>query len=116
MSNQQALNFFAGEHWIISVTYLDGDGNPIDLTGALAIEWAIGATKNAGPIHTASIANGEIAVVDAVAGQADISVPPASQASIDPSVYYHESRITNATGIVSVQFHGSLAVSQSNLS
>ncbi len=116
MSNEQALTFFAGEHWIISVTYLDGDGNPIDLTGALAIEWAISDTANAIPIHTATVANGEIAVVDAAGGRADISVPPASQSGIGPGVYYHESRITNATGVVSVQFHGSLAVSKSSLS
>ena len=115
MSNEQALEFSAGEHWIVAVTYLDGDGNPINLTGALAIEWAISTSKFNNPAHTASLGNAEIAVVDAAAGRADISVPPASQSSLPPGVYYHESRVTNATGVVSVQFHGSLAVASSIL-
>jgi hypothetical protein len=115
MSNEQAFRFHEGEHWNIAVTYQDGDGNPIDLSGAQALEWAVSASKLSAAIHTASLANGEITIIDAVAGRADISVPPASQAGLAAGNYWQESRITNSGGVVSVQFHGPLTVSPSLL-
>ncbi len=110
MSQEHAFEFHSGEHWAIETTYQDGDGMPLDLNGALAIEWAISPSKLSTPLHTASLNNGEIILTDALNGRADIAVPPASQVNLPPGTYYHESRVTNSTGVVSVQFHGSLTV------
>ena len=109
MSRIRNIAFSEGETWVIDATYNDSEGNPLDLTGS-SIQWAVATRPGQTPIVTATTGNGLITITDAVAGEAEIVVPYANHSAALPRLYQHESRVTLASGEVTVQFRGKLRV------
>jgi hypothetical protein len=110
MSKTRNLEFSEGETWVIDATYLDSAGEALDLTGA-TVEWVVATKQGVAAIVTATTGNGLIVVdADPETGLATITVPYASHSAATPRGYLHESRVTLASGEVTVQFRGTLVV------
>lgn len=113
MSKTKHLTFSEGETWIIDCTFLDSEGDALDLTGA-TISWSVAPRPGEDAIVTATTGNGLIAVTSpATGGLAVITVPYASHSLALPRTYLHECRITLASTEVTVQFKGRLTVEDS---
>jgi hypothetical protein len=113
MSRSKNLKFSEGETWVIDATFLDADGEALDLTGA-TVEWVVALRPGQAAIVTATTGNGLISVdADPTTGLATITVPYASHSAATPKGYQHEARVTLASGEVTVQFRGMLTVDDS---
>lgn len=104
----------ARETWIFICTFRDHEREPIDISSASQIVWAVSAEYGSEPLLEANLSN-FIEIVDGPAGQAKISIPYADHSSIEAGTYYHECLITLSSGEVIAQFHGQLVVSESLL-
>lgn len=116
MTVQQDLEFHLGENWIVQYECNDGNGNDINLTGA-SLEWAL-ATLNSSLVMTRSVGDG-IVLTNALEGDCTLSVTPSHQSTAgvtSGTTYRWEFRIITASGTVSVQAKGNLAVLPSLLS
>ena len=113
MSKTKHLKFSEGETWIIDCTFLESDGDALNLTGA-TITWSVATRPGEAAIVTATTANGLIAVTSpATGGLATITVPYASHSLATPRTYLHECKVLLSTGEVTVQFKGRLTVEDS---
>lgn len=116
MSVQTDLEFHKGENWIIQYECNDGNGNDINLTGAI-LEWTM-ATLDRATIMSRSIGDG-LTLTNPLEGGVTLSVTPTHQSAAgitDGTTYRYEFRLTTAAGTISVQGKGVLAVLPSLLS
>lgn len=116
MSVQTDLEFHSGENWIVQYECNDGSGNDINLTGA-ELEWAL-ATLDSTVVMTCTIGDG-ITLTAPLEGSCTLSVTPAHQTTAGitaGTTYRWELRLTTASGTISVQGEGKLAVLPSLLS
>ena len=113
MSRIRHLTFSEGETWPIDCTFLDSDGEALDLTGA-TIKWSVATRPGEIAIVEATTGNGLITITSpATAGLATILVPKANHSSATPRTYLHEAEVTLASGIVTIPFSGRLTVRDS---
>lgn len=97
MPAEQDVSIYSGNDALLQLTVNDESGNPIDLSGALALIWALAKTARAAvPLVEKTLGAG-VTIIDAVNGRADITV---DAEDIEPlsGTYYHEVRLTNIAG------------------
>lgn len=100
------------ESWVLDCTFTDEDGAALDLTGVIAIRWALAHQLDDDALLEATVGDG-ITVTEAEAGQATINIPVADHADIAPGSYQHECRVTLSNGQVVGQFRGTFTVAAS---
>lgn len=100
------LQFYAGDTWELVWNCNDVDGNPLDLTNALSIEWKLDTLPVRQNVRTDEL-GGNISVIQpATGGQCVLTLPPTVTTTITPGYYFDQLRVTTATGFVSVQASG----------
>lgn len=98
MALEQDFEIFSGNDILlqISVTDADNDDDPLDLSGATDLIWALAKNAKATAIITKDILDG-VSITDPTEGEVEITV---SSSELEPlsGEYYHELRLTNSAG------------------
>ncbi len=102
------LRIYQGSTQDIVVTVTDAMDAAVVLTGA-AIVWRLALSLQASTALLDKQVGSGIAITDAVAGIATVSLTAADTAGLAPGTYIHEMRITKA-GTVSTVFQAHLTI------
>jgi hypothetical protein len=101
------LTFPQGATWDLSLTYLDGDGDPIDLTAHTA---RMQVRNSFGAAAVLSLASGTGITLGGTAGTIDIQVAASVTETIPPVQYVYDLEV-EAASVVTRVVQGSLTVS-----
>lgn len=89
--------YFSGNDAVLHFTATDEDtGAALDLSGALALEFALAKSASGTAIIEKDLTDG-VNVTDAVAGEFDVIID-AADTELLKGVHYYEVRLTNAEG------------------
>lgn len=109
----QNFEMFAGDTKDIVVTVDDGDGIPVNLTGA-SIKWVLKkATVTGAQQVLKTMANG-IFLTDPLAGEFTVRLATADTNAISGK-FYHEAEVTDSSGNVSTVFTGTVKIEPSGV-
>ncbi len=106
-----SLTMYCGDTVSLEITWLDADGNPVNLTGA-SLVWALGRTP-AGPLLVEKTVGQGIVITGASTGEFRIDIEPADTTNLKPGTYYHVCRAKEADGTVSTVLDGHIQIQQS---
>lgn len=86
---------FPGDTVRPTFTVVDADGNPVDISGATAIEWLVRVDQTSAALATLTLAGGAIALVaGGVGGQFIVTIPAATTSLLSNGAYQHVARLT----------------------
>lgn len=102
------FRLMAGDTWQLDAALHDEQNAPLNLAGVTAIDWRL---RNAGNRLLAALSLGAgVTVLDAAKGTCRIVYPAASSVEIAAGIYYDEIRVILASGFVTTQAVGQIAV------
>jgi hypothetical protein len=110
MSTKRDIEFHYGEHWVIDFEVKDGDGSTVDITGA-TIQWRL--VDGLGATAMTRVVGDGLAITSGVDGFCTLTVTPAHQttaAIVEEGNYAYEFRVTTATGTITTNARGAIAV------
>lgn len=107
--------YVAGDYLDLVVTAVDGDGDPIDISGAAGMRYSISAMLSNGEptgpsLLTKSLGSG-VALTNGAAGVFTITLANGDTGGM-PGVHYHEAEMIDSEGRVVTLFRGSIAVTR----
>ena len=100
---------FAADTWKFEASLHADDGGPLDLTGA-EIEWTVREALSGALVLTLTLGDGITIAGDPAEGEAIILVSPERTAALAAGDYIDTIRVTFASGLVTTQATGAIAV------
>lgn len=97
----QSLEMHSGNTRYIQVTVKKSDGTAYDLTGK-TINFAVRLTKEGATLFSKSSPSSGITIINAAGGIFKIQIDPADTTSLADDNYYHETKITSGSEVVTV--------------
>ena len=113
MTALRNLTFLYGETCEIEHVVVDDDGNPIDLSTGVAVQWFIALDPWSAPILTLSLGDGIELTTPAADGGVRVVVTPDAQEALVPRSYHHECSVKLSDGSAFAQFYGLFTFSPS---
>lgn len=95
-----------GDDARVFVECVDGDGLPVDISGAISIRWAVARSVNGTAIITKSIGSG-IIINSPTSFYFDITD---TESELLSGSYYHEAEVINDAGLVYTPLFGQMIV------
>jgi hypothetical protein len=86
--NPSGVQKYAGDTWDFPVTVLGDDGSPVDVTGDV-LWFTLKASNDQAALELCQFNSTVPSGAPAEAGQGTISVPPATNASVTPGLYWY---------------------------
>lgn len=102
------FTLYAGDDKLLTVTVTDGEGEPVDLTGAQKIRWQLGKGPGKTPIVEKALGQG-IEVTDGPGGIFTVTLDSADTEALKGS-YYHEAEVIDEDGNVSTVLTGTVTI------
>ena len=106
------LTIFTGDSKSLLVTVTDGNSNPVDLTGAQSIVWAL--IQNDEIILKKTLSTG-ISITSATTGQCIVAISASDTIALTPGTYSHECRVVTSSGQSGIVFTGTLSVNKAHV-
>lgn len=90
------IQIYVGATFALTLTWLDGDGEPIDLTGYTA---AMNVVNGQDIVISLSTANGRISL-GGLAGTMQLTIPASATAPLQPATCDYDLLLTSQAGVV----------------
>lgn len=113
MALEQTFEVFSGNDCRLEITIQDEDnGNaPLDISGLLALVWAMGKKPSGAPIITKTLSSG-VSVINATTGRVDVILTADELEPLKEAEYYQEMRLTDAQGKKTTLLYGAVTVKE----
>jgi len=108
-ATSQNLDMTAGDTMVLAVSVADGE-SAVDLSNVATIAWVLKRGPH-GPALLAKSIDAGIEIIDAVAGQIEITFEPADTAAFASGPYFHGVVLIDAGGAVSTVMTGIITIS-----
>lgn len=105
----QNFELFSGNHKTLNFTHRDKVGDVVDITGA-TISWALAIRPRSKRRIIFYTSPTNIAITDGPAGEYEVRIQDTDTEPLTPRKYYHEVRITDASGRVTTAAYGFVEV------
>ena len=102
----QGIQVYSGDTLTFTISAVQANGQPYDLTSAQNIEYGIGETISGSPVFTANLTAGISVNSPPSAGIFTVTVPPSATEGFATGAYYNEAVITTEAGIVATCYTG----------
>ena len=103
------FEIYSGDSKNLLVTVTDENNNPVNITGAQSIVWALISGDKV--ILRKTLSEGEITIIDGLAGMFKITLQSADTVNL-AGQYQHECRLVTADGASGIIFTGTLTVNK----
>lgn len=106
---RQDFEMFSGNTKSITVVVVEEAGEPVNLTGALAIDWHLKRAPGARLSLVKKSLDDGIMITDAISGEFEISLDVQDTLSLG-GTYYHECSIISAVGNRATVLYGYVTI------
>jgi len=116
MATQSDFSEFSGNDIDLKVVVIDEATNePLNLTGAQALVWALGKRAKASlALVTKTLENAGVEITNALEGMVTVHLAAADTEALKAGDYYHEMRLVNVAGKRATLMYGTATI-QENL-
>jgi len=110
MRGEHDFSMVAGDTRRLEMEVVDGDGDPVDISGA-SIRWGLWGK---GTLHVSKSLVAGIVVIDAVNGFFDVTIDTEDTQALAPGYYVHHAEVTN-NGEVATTHEGTVRITRDYL-